>query len=117
MDNAATLALWDSDGVSLLPQTAPIVGKRAITAFLEKTTAQISGSRMEKFEMECFDIQISGASATEWCNEHQVVALTGGKTFDGRGRMLLALRRRADGSWRVIREMWQPAPDAMRAVP
>lgn len=34
MDNAATLALWDDDGVSLLPSTPPIVGKKAIGKFL-----------------------------------------------------------------------------------
>ena len=27
MDNAALLALWDDDGISLLPSTKPIVGK------------------------------------------------------------------------------------------
>ena len=109
MDNAATLALWDSDGVSLLPQTEPIVGKKAITAFLEKAMAGIAGSKMEKFEMQCFDIQISGASATEWCDEHQIVELPGNKKFDGRGRMDFVLRRSSDNSWRMVREMWQPA--------
>jgi ketosteroid isomerase-like protein len=108
MDNTATLALWDSDGVSLLPQTDPIVGKKAITAFLEKVTAQIAGSKMEQFEMQCFGIQISGTSATEWCDEHQIVQLAGDKKFNGHGRMLLVLRRGADGSWRIVREMWQP---------
>lgn len=33
MDNAALLALWEDDGVALLPSTPPIVGKVALTKF------------------------------------------------------------------------------------
>lgn len=34
--------------------------------------------------------------------------------FDGRGRMLLLLRRGADNLWRIAREMWiaAEAPDS-----
>ena len=28
MDNAAAVALWEADGISLLPSTKPIVGKK-----------------------------------------------------------------------------------------
>jgi uncharacterized protein (TIGR02246 family) len=107
MDNAATLALWAEDGVSLLPGSKPMVGKAAIRAFLEGVTAAIKGARMEHFEMHCEGIEVSGDLATEWCDEHQVVQLPGGKPpFDGRGRMLLVLRRDSDGRWLLLREMW-----------
>jgi uncharacterized protein (TIGR02246 family) len=110
MDNTATLALWAEDGISLLPSTKPIVGKIAIAAFLESVTAEIHDARMEKFEFECFAIDLSGDMATEWCNEHQVVLLPGGKPpFDGRGKMLLVLRKGLDGNWRIEREMWNQA--------
>ena len=45
MDNAAIVALWADDGISLLPSTKPIVGKAAISAFLDSVTAQIKGAR------------------------------------------------------------------------
>jgi uncharacterized protein (TIGR02246 family) len=110
MDNAATLALWADDGISLLPSTKPIAGKPAIAAFLESITASLQGAKMQKFEMECFAIDISGNLATEWCTEHQVVQLSGGKPpFDGRGKMLLVLRKGSDGAWRMEREMWNQA--------
>jgi len=41
MDNAATLALWDDDGVSLLPSTKPIIGKPAIAKFLTDVMASL----------------------------------------------------------------------------
>jgi uncharacterized protein (TIGR02246 family) len=109
MDNAV-LALWEDDGTSLLPSTPPIRGKKAIAAFLEKVVADLPGARMEKFESQCFDIEVSGAWASEWCTEHQVVKFTGGKPqFEGFGKMALVLHRGTDGKWRLKQEMWNQA--------
>jgi ketosteroid isomerase-like protein len=110
MDNVATLALWENDGISLLPSTPPIVGKQAIATFLDGIQKQYPGAHMQSFESQCFDIQVSGDLATEWCTEHQIVKLTDGKPpFDGRGKMLLVLHRGVDGKWRVRQEMWNQA--------
>ena len=43
MDNAATLALWADDGVSLLPDASPLLGKPAIAAFMDRVTASLKG--------------------------------------------------------------------------
>jgi ketosteroid isomerase-like protein len=114
MDNAATVALWEDDGVSLLPQTKPIVGKRAIAAFLDSVLQGLPGARMKSFEMECAGVEVAGDVATEYCEEHQVVDLGPGKQpFDGRGKMLLVLHRGVLGRFRLRREMWNqgtPAP-------
>ncbi|HEX8954934.1 MAG TPA: nuclear transport factor 2 family protein [Burkholderiaceae bacterium] len=109
MDNAATMALWDDEGASLLPSTGPILGKKAIAGFLDKVASQYPGAHMKSFEMQCSGIEQSGDWASEWCDEHQVVDLGNGKPpFDGHGRMLLVLHRGAEGKWRLRREMWQP---------
>ncbi|MEO6966914.1 MAG: nuclear transport factor 2 family protein [Rhodanobacteraceae bacterium] len=110
MDNAATLALWEDNGVSLLPSTAPIIGKKAIATFMDDVLRQLPGAHMKSFEDRCFDIQISGDLASEWCQEHQVVTFNDGKPpFDGRGKMLLVLHRGAEGHWRLRQEMWNQA--------
>lgn len=110
MDNAATLALWEDDGVSLLPSTAPIVGKPAIKRFMDAVMASIPGAHMQAFESACFDIHVSGDWASEWCTEHQRVTFAGGKPpFEGWGKMLLVLHRGADGHWRLRTEMWNQA--------
>jgi uncharacterized protein (TIGR02246 family) len=107
MDNAAILELWAEDGISLLPATKPVIGKAAIAAMMNAVTEQLKGARMDKFELRCSAIEVSGELATEWCSEHQIVILPDGKPpFDGRGKMLLVLRRGADGRWRLLREMW-----------
>jgi uncharacterized protein (TIGR02246 family) len=107
MDNAAIIDLWAEDGISLLPSAKPVIGRAAIAAMMNAVTAQIKGARMDKFELRCSAIEVSGDLATEWCSEHQIVILPDGKPpFDGRGKMLLVLRRGADGKWRLLREMW-----------
>jgi ketosteroid isomerase-like protein len=113
MDNAATMALWSEDGVSLLPSTKPIEGKAAIGAFLSATTAGFPGAHMEQFELRCQDVEVSGDWASEWCTEHQVVRFADARPpFDGWGKLLLVLHRSSDGQWRIRTEMWnQAVPD------
>jgi len=107
MDNAATTDLWAEDGISLLPSTKPLIGKAAIAAMIDAVTTQIKGARMEKFELHCSAIEVTGDMASEWCSEHQIVLMPDGKPpFDGRGKMLFVLKRGADGKWLLLREMW-----------
>jgi hypothetical protein len=76
-NNEETMALWADDGISLLPSTKPLIGKTAISAFLDLFTAQLKGAKMDKFEIQCHAISGSGNWASEWCDEHQVVLLPG----------------------------------------
>jgi ketosteroid isomerase-like protein len=115
MDNSATLALWEDDGVSLLPSTKPIVGKKALGAMFDRVTTALPGAHMRSFEMTCTGLAVAGDLATEYCDEHQVVELGGGKPpFDGTGKMLFVLHRGADGKWRAVREMWNQGLETER---
>ncbi len=107
MDNAAIMSLWADDGVSLLPELAPMVGKKTIAGFLDDVIARMPGYHMGKFEIEFQGLETNGEWASEWATEHQVVAAPPGKEkFEGYGRMLLVLHKEADGNWRITREMW-----------
>jgi uncharacterized protein (TIGR02246 family) len=108
MNTPATLALWADDGVSLMPQVAPIKGKPAIERFIDGVMKDIGGATMQSFAMRCFDILGTPPIATEWCVEHQVVLMADGKTFDSWGRLALVLRKDADGKWRLKQETWLP---------
>ena len=110
MDNAASLALWEEDGVSILPNSKPLSGKPAIAAFVEKVTSQFPGAHMESFTLACSTIFASGDWASERCVEHQVVKFPGDKPpFDGWGNLLYVLHRSGDGRWRIQTEMWSAA--------
>ncbi|MGH8132361.1 MAG: YybH family protein [Steroidobacteraceae bacterium] len=110
MDNGATLALWEEDGISLLPETPPIVGKAALAKFMDDVLRQMPGAHMQTFELHCFNIEMAGHWASEWCQEHQQVRFVDGKPpFEGWGNMLLVLHRGSGGAWRLKREMWNKA--------
>lgn len=107
MDNAAVMSLWAEDGVSLLPETAPMKGKATIARFLDDVTSKMPGYRMEKMDVEFEGIEVSGNWASEWAFEHQIVRPPDNRpVFDGHGKLLLVLQRETDGNWKIKREMW-----------
>jgi uncharacterized protein (TIGR02246 family) len=111
MDSAGIFATWAEDGVSLMPGEAPLIGKKAIVAWVENILSQMPGYKVVKEEIDFHDIQISGDWASEWANEHQVVQPPDGKPMiDSRGKMALVLHREANGEWKVKQEMWNQAP-------
>jgi uncharacterized protein (TIGR02246 family) len=111
MDSAGIFATWAEDGVSLMPGEAPLIGKKAIVAWVENILSQMPGYKVMKEEIDFHDIQISGDWASEWANEHQVVQPPDGKpAIDSRGKMALVLHREANGEWKVKQEMWNQAP-------
>lgn len=111
MDNALVMSFWAEDGVSLMPDTAPIVGKSAIAKFVDDSVASMPGYRVTKQEIDFHDIQVSGDWASEWGLEHQVAQGPQGKpTFDGHGKIILILRKDSHGDWKIQQEMWNSAP-------
>jgi len=111
MDSAGIFATWAEDGVSLMPGEAPLIGKKAIVAWVENILSQMPGYKVVNEEIDFHDIQISGDWASEWGNEHQVVQPPDGKpVIDSRGKMALVLHREAKGEWKVKQEMWNQAP-------
>lgn len=111
MDDAGIFATWAEDGVSLMPGEAPLIGKKAIVAWVKNILAKMPGYKVVKEEIDFHDIQISGDWASEWALEHQVVQPPDGKpVIDSRGKMALVLHREASGEWKVKQEMWNQAP-------
>ena len=111
MDNEAIFALWADDGVDLMPGEAPIVGKKAIVAWVQNILTNLKGYKVTKQEMEFHDIVVSGDWASEWALEHQVVQPPDGKEpIETWGKMALILHREATGEWKIKQEMWNAAP-------
>jgi hypothetical protein len=116
MDNAALGAQWESDGISLLPSTEPVVGRAAITKMVADIMASMPGAKMISFDMTCSDIEIYGDYASEWCTEHQVVGLPGKPNFDGWGKILFVLHRGADNLAHPSRNVESSHPEKKRLM-
>jgi len=111
MDTPEILRMWSETGVSLLPDTAPIVGKAALTKFINDAVGRLAGFRMRKAEIDFRDVRVCGEWATEWGIEHQLIEPPDGKpVIDRWGKILLILHKEADGVWRVQQEMWNSTP-------
>jgi ketosteroid isomerase-like protein len=113
MDTTAIIGMWSETGVSLLPETAPLVGKAAVTNFIREAVGHLAAYKMLKAEMSFHDIRVCGDWATEWGIEHQVIQPPDDKpVIDHWGKIALVLHREADGNWRVQQEMWNSTPKA-----
>lgn len=111
MDTPGILGMWAETGVSLLPDTAPIVGKAAVTKFMTDAISNLAGYKELKVEMDFHDVRVCGEWATEWAIEHQVIQPPDGKpVIDHWGKFALILHKDADGVWRVEQEMWNSTP-------
>jgi ketosteroid isomerase-like protein len=110
MDNAGVIAQWADDGASLLPDTAPIVGKKNIAEFLQKVFAGLQGYHVTAEEIEWRDVRVAGDWASEWGIVHQAVQPPGDKpAIDIYGRIALVLHRDSEG-WKIEQQMWQSGP-------
>jgi hypothetical protein len=56
MDTAGIFGTWAEDGVSLMPGEAPLIGKKAIVAWVENTLSQMAGYKVVKEEIDFHDI-------------------------------------------------------------
>jgi len=111
MDTPGILALWEEDGVDLMPGNAALVGRKKISAWVEDIVVKMPGYKVMKQEMEFHDTHLCGDWASEWATEHQVVQPPDGKpVIESYGKMALVLHREANGEWKVGQEMWNAAP-------
>src|SRR5579859_5014899 len=60
MDTPGILGMWAETGVSLLPDTAPVVGKPAIVKFMNGAMANLTGYKELKVEMDFHDVRVCG---------------------------------------------------------
>src|SRR5215813_7365216 len=56
MDTQGIFSSWAEDGVDLMPGEAPIIGKKAIVAWVEAILAKLPGHKVTTQDMEFHDI-------------------------------------------------------------
>lgn len=111
MDNSITKTLWADDGVDLIQGLQQMVGKKAISDWLDGLTPQLKGAKMEYCTIDWHDLKISGDWAYEWgITRQKIDPPAPQKPFESAGKMVLILKRQADGGWKVELESWNSLP-------
>jgi ketosteroid isomerase-like protein len=103
-DAVAMADLWTDDAVRLGPDTPADVGKPAIRATNERSTAR--PIKVLTLVPETKDLRIWEGGAVEWRSvTASFVASAGGEPTQVRGTVLAVLKKLPDGSWKVFRGM------------
>jgi ketosteroid isomerase-like protein len=103
-DAVAMADLWTDDAVRFGPDTPAHVGKQAIRAANERSTAR--PIKVLTFVPETKDLTIWNGGAVEWRYfTASYVASSGGEPTHVRGTVLAVLKKLPDGSWKCFRAM------------
>jgi uncharacterized protein (TIGR02246 family) len=103
-DFAGVAALYAEDAIILPPGLSPVEGREAIRAFLEGDTP-LSDFRVQLVEAEGrHDLAYAREKVTF------VIHLEGVPPTPGESKVLSIWRKRTDGTWEVLRDIWNPAP-------
>ncbi|HVA18344.1 MAG TPA: hypothetical protein VMV59_11600, partial [Candidatus Dormibacteraeota bacterium] len=90
MDQSASAALWADDGVDLIQGLQPMVGKAAISQWLDGLTAQTRGAKMDYCTIDWKQVKIQGDWVYEWGITRQKIEFPPPqKSFENEGKMLL----------------------------
>lgn len=111
MDHAGSAALWAEDGVDLIQGLQPMIGKAAISKWYDSLTPQLHGAKMEYCTIDWQQIKIQDDWAWEWgVNRQKINFPPPQESFESDGKILLILKRQADGAWRIELESWNSNP-------
>ncbi len=110
-DWKGAVAAYAEDSIVLLPNQAAAQGKAAIQAWLEALPP------LSDFQLH--GVEIEGRGDLAYCRGtySMRVAPAGAAPIEDRGKYIAIWRKQADGSWKVLRDIWNsdlplPVPPA-----
>ena len=112
-DAAGLASLYANDAVLMPPNEAAVTGKQAIESWFQNTFDQFT----TEFTVASEELEVVGDWAFDW--GAYMTALTpraGGEPTEDRGKYIVILRKQVDGSWRIVRDIWNsdnPPPGAV----
>ncbi len=101
-DLAALVDIYTEDAKILPPNQEMVSGKRAIQEFWK--TAMNMGVR--RINLEPAEVDYDGNVGYERGVSTVTIQPEGGREMTQRGKYLVALKRQADGSWKVAVDIW-----------
>ncbi len=109
-DFKGAAALYADDAIVLLPNQAAFQGRAAIQAWMEAPPP------LSNFQMKSLEIEGRGDLAYDRGTYSMTVTPAGAAPIEDHGKYLTIWRKQADGSWKVLRDIWNsdlplPAPE------
>jgi uncharacterized protein (TIGR02246 family) len=109
-DSKGAAALYADDAIVLVPNHAAVEGRAAIQAWME-TPPPVSN-----FQMQSLETEGQGDLAYDRGTYSVTMTPAGAGPIEDHGKYLTIFRKQADGSWKVVRDIWNsdlpvPAPE------
>ncbi len=111
-DAAGLTGLYTNDAVLMPPNQEPVIGDQAIESWFQTTFDQFS----IEFTLASDELEVVGDLAFD--GGTYMIALTpkaDGEPMEERGKYIVILRKQVDGSWKLVRDIWNsnnPLPGA-----
>jgi len=102
-DAAGLASLYTNDAVLMPPNEAAVTGSQAIESWFQTTFDQFT----TEFTVASEELEVVGDWAFDW--GAYMTALTpkaGGEPTEDRGKYIVILRKQVDGSWRIVKNIW-----------
>ena len=111
-DAAGLAGLYTNDAVLMPPNQEAVAGNQAIESWFQTTFDQFT----IEFTLASDELEVVGDLAFD--GGSYMIALTpqaDGEPMEERGKYILILRKQVDGSWKLVRDIWNsnnPLPGA-----
>jgi|WetSurMetagenome_2_1015567.scaffolds.fasta_scaffold89913_2 uncharacterized protein (TIGR02246 family) len=114
-DAAALAATYADDAIMMNPNQETVEGKQAIQASYEAMFKENAGKVAVTLVLTPLETQVAGDWAFDRGNATSTITPKSGKPMEQAGKYLVIVKRQADGSWKLHREisnMNNPPPSA-----
>lgn len=109
-DAQALAGFYDDDAVLMPPREEPVIGKQAIYAWYQKFVQKPGTSLDEVFNPTSF--YITGDIAIDTSDFDGTFRSADGKDIKFHGKNIVVWRHEKDGSWKILRDMWDSIPQS-----
>jgi uncharacterized protein (TIGR02246 family) len=102
--DTVTIADNYTDDAVVMPQgTQTWRGREAIR---KGFGGMVTGATIKEFNMKTEDVTIGGDLAVETGTYEETAVPKGGKEFKDKGKYLVVWKRQADGSWKIVKDIF-----------
>jgi len=101
---AAGAAAYTDDAILMPPNHSPVEGKQAIEKYLAEISSQLQSSN---FQLSILEVDVQGDTTIVRGTYSSSFTVPGTDApMEDRGKTLNVWKRKADGSWKLHRDIW-----------